>query len=186
MKKSVIISAIIMAIIAVHVFFIMPLAGKRTEMKELLQVKYASLQKYETFLKSTGKAETELDAAVKEVEGLEANVFQDKNESLAFAKMQGYVQDMAEKSGIKILSIKPLSVVKYKHYADLPVQLECSGGISQLGEFMKQIDTSKQLIRLDRLSIGVMNIQMPGELKIRVQVSGLMSEPARNEKANGS
>ncbi|MEK7333127.1 MAG: type 4a pilus biogenesis protein PilO [Nitrospirota bacterium] len=174
MKKSVIISAIIMAIIAAHVFFIAPLAGKRTEMKELLQVKYASLRKYETFLKSTGSAETELDAAVKEVEALEANAFQDKNESLAFAKMQGYVQDMAEKSGIKILSIKPLSVVKYKHYADLPIQLEASGGIIQLGEFLKQTDASKQLIRIDRLSIGVMNIQTPGELKIRIQVSGLM------------
>ena len=70
-------------------FFCNAACRKRAEMKELLQVKYASLRKYETFLKSTGSAETELDAAVKEVEALEANAFQDKNESLAFAKMQG-------------------------------------------------------------------------------------------------
>lgn len=173
MKKSIVIAGVIITLIAAHVFFIVPLAEKRAEIKESLQAKYASLWKYEAFLKTTGKAETEFDTAAKEVEGLEANVFQGKNEALAFAKLQGYVQDIAEKSGIKILSIKPLSMVKYKHYADLPVQLESTGGIIQLGEFMKQIDASRQLIRIDRLAVSVMNIQTPWELKIRIQVSGL-------------
>lgn len=183
MRRPVAIIAIVMAIIAAYVFFIMPLSEKRSELRESLEAKYVTLQKYETFLKTAGKAETALDTMVKEIDDMEANALQDTNDSLAFVKLQGYVRDFAEKSGIKIISIKPLSVVKYKHYAALPIQLEASGGINQLGEFMKQIDASKLFIRIDRLNINLMNIQMPGELKIKLQVSGLMSESTRNEKA---
>lgn len=174
MKKSITLAAITVAIIAIYVFFIIPLSEKRKEVKESLKAKYTTLQRYETFLKSAGKTDTELDTLVKEIEGMETNALWDTSESLVFAKLQGYVQDFAQKSGIKIISIKPLSVVRYKHYAALPIQLEAAGGINQLGEFMKQIETSKHLIRIDRLNINVMNIQMPGELRLRMQVSGLM------------
>jgi len=173
-KRSIAIVAIIMVIIAAYVFLIMPLSEKRAGIKESLEAKYATLQKYEAFLKTAGKTETRFETVVKEIEGIEANALHDTNESLAFAKLQGYLQDFAEKSGIKIVSIKPLSMVKYKHYSGLPIQLEASGGIIQLGEFIKQIDTSKRLISIDRLSISAMNVQMSGELKIRMQVSGLM------------
>ncbi len=174
MRRTIPIVAIIMAIIAAYIFLIMPLSEKRSVMRESLEAKYATLNKYEIFLKSAGMTETEIDTAEKAIEGMEANILQDTNESLAFARLQGHIQDFAEKSGIKIISIKPLSVVKYKHYAGLPIQIEGNGGISQLSEFMRQIDASKQLIRIDRLNVNVLNIQMPGDLRIRMQVSGLM------------
>lgn len=181
MKRPVIIVAVAVAVMALYVMVIMPLSEERPRMKETLHAKYSTLQKYEAFLKTSGKAGSALggDTIVKEVENMGSALIQDTNESLAFARLQGHIQDFAEKSGVKIISIKPLSVVKYKHYSSLPIQLEANSGIVQVGGFLKQLEESKQLIGIDRLSINVMSTQMPGDLKIRMQVSGLM-------KANGS
>jgi Tfp pilus assembly protein PilO len=174
MRKSIAVIAVVGAIIASYVFFIMPLSDRRAEIKDSLEAKYVTIHKYETYLKAAEKTGDELDAAVKEINNIESYILQDTDESLAFVRLQGYIKDFADKSGIKILSIKPLSVVKYKHYANLPVQLEASGVISQLSEFMRHIDKSKRLLRIDKLNINVTNIQMPSEFKIKMQVSGLM------------
>ncbi|MBI4684022.1 MAG: type 4a pilus biogenesis protein PilO [Nitrospirae bacterium] len=174
MRRLVIISAIVLTLIAAYMFFVIPLSDKRLGLKESLEAKYATLQKYEVFVKATGKTDTEFDAIIKEVEQMEANTLKAENESLASAKLHGFVQDFAEKTGIRIISIRPLSVVKYKHYSHLPIQIEASGEINQLSEFIKQIDTSKQLVRIDKLNINVVSMQNPGELRIRMQISGLI------------
>ncbi|MBI4689896.1 MAG: type 4a pilus biogenesis protein PilO [Nitrospirae bacterium] len=174
MRKSVVIAAISMALIAGYVFFIMPFVGKRAEIRESLEAKYAALRKYESFLKSAGKTGTGFETAIKEVKDMESGALQDTNESLAFAKLQGYIQDFAEMSGIRIVSIKPLSVVKYKYYSGLPIQIEAIGWVMQLSEFLKQVDSSKRFIRIDKLYISVVNIQSPWDLKIKMQISGLM------------
>lgn len=174
MKKSIVVMVFAVAMLAAYVFLVAPLDEKRSALRESLQSKYATLRKYEMFLKDAGKTGVEFDAQMKEIEVMEADVLKDKDESLAFAKLQGYIQDFANKSGVRIISIKPLSVIKFKHYAALPIQIESNGGINQLGEFMKQIDESKELIRIDRLNINVMNIQTPVELRIKIQISGLM------------
>ncbi len=177
MRRFLVIAAGVLALVGAYTFFIAPLSEKRKEMKESLQAKYITLHKYETFLKATDRTEAELKAASKEVDGMEANALKETNESIAFAKFQGHIQDFAEKAGLKIFSVKPLSVLKYKYYYSLPIQIEANGGMGQIGEFMKQIDETKRLVKIDRTSINVMNIQTQGDLRIRIQVSGLMKGP---------
>lgn len=174
MRKSIAVIAVIGAIMASYIFLIMPLSDRRAEIKDSLQAKYVTIHKYETYLKTAEKTGNELATAVKDINDIESNILQDTDESLAFVRLQGYIKDFADRSGIKILSIKPLSVVKYKHYADLPVQLEASGAIIQLSEFMRHVDESRRLLKIDKLNINVTNIQILSEFKIKMQVSGLM------------
>jgi|Deesub1362A_J573_1020465.scaffolds.fasta_scaffold00077_85 Tfp pilus assembly protein PilO len=171
MRRSLALIGGFVIVIAVYVFFVAPLSDKRAQLKERLETDYMALKKYEKFIRSTEKAEIQLKDALKELEDMEKNIIQETDVSLAFAKLQLKIQDLADSSGLQIKSIKPLPVVNYKGYTGLPIYMDGIGNISQLGEFLKLLDSTKEFINIERLHVTT---TPKNTLRIKMQLSGLM------------
>lgn len=171
MKRSTAVMIVVAIILAIYVLGISPLKEKREGIQESLFVEHKSLLKQERFIQSGRNAQDELAALEKDVAALEKYVIKEDNESLAFARLQGLVQDMSEAAGMSIDSMKPLVTKPYDGYAMLPLAVDATGTIQQLSEFLHKLDRTSYMIRIDSLGISTTPTDT---LRIKLQVSGLM------------
>jgi Tfp pilus assembly protein PilO len=171
MKRSTLVLMIIAALLGAYVFLVSPLEGKREELRERLFVEYKTLRQHEEFIGSTEDAQSEVEEALKELTDMEKHVIQNKDTSLAFAELQKKVQRLAETSGMRVTSIKPLSTENRHGYAVLPIFMDFTGSISNFSTFLRRLDTSSEFIAIDRLNISRVPLN---KLRVKIQLSGLM------------
>ena len=69
-----------------------------------------------------------------------------------------------------VKSIKPLPFVDYGGYTGLPILLDCMGDIGNLSRFLNFLDSTWELIAIDKLNVAT---SAGGVLRIKVQLSGL-------------
>jgi Tfp pilus assembly protein PilO len=156
---------------AIYVLLLQPLAEKRVYMQEEIRTKYVTLTKYERYSSRQDDADQRLEAAQVNLEQLEKHVLPHSDNSVAFAKLQLDIQRMATASGLTVTSIKPLPTLEFKHYTGLPIFLDCTGDIKNLGEFLRGLDSRDVLLSTSLRGIAA---QQDGKLRIKIQLTGLM------------
>jgi Tfp pilus assembly protein PilO len=171
MNRNVIFLAALAAVLGVYVFLIAPLAEKRAGMRERLEMDYATLVKHERFIKRTKDTGVQLEGARKELGELEKSIIRSKDKSLAFAKLQAKIQDLASAAGLRISTIKLLPAVTHKGYFGLPIFVDSTGDIRNLSNFLRFLDSSREYIGIEALDIST---SPKGKLRIRMQLAGLM------------
>ncbi len=159
--------------LAVHIFVILPLEGSREAIQEQLFIEHKSLIKHERFLTESAGAKQELESLKRKMQRLEKRIVREKDSSLAFASIQGAVQDMASSAGIRVNSIKPLSPDETGVYSRMPLFLDGTGDMLGLSSFLKLLDSSRELISIDKLGI---TRGRKGKLRIKIELSGLMKK----------
>ncbi|MEW6214517.1 MAG: type 4a pilus biogenesis protein PilO [Nitrospirota bacterium] len=173
MKKKLYIVAIAILILSLFIYeyyFVMP---QSESIRGSIVSKYETLQKYEKFINEVGTTEDVIKKAIEDTDNIEAGLIKEGSKFLASARLQRKVEDLAEKAELKIMSIRPLNVVKYDTYTGIPLYLDGSGDIKQLSEFLRLIESDKMLIKIDKINVSVVNIQNPKDLRVRIQISGL-------------
>lgn len=163
----------LLLVVAVYIFDSYFLKPKSEEMQEDIQTQYGVLQRYEHLVKGDGITEEAIRAEIAEIESIEKQLVQEKSEILASARLQNEVVGLADKAGLRILTIRPLNAVKTGNYRTMPIYFEGNGDIKQIGEFLRSVETGSMLIKVDKLSLNIMNIQTPKDLKFKIQLSGL-------------
>ncbi len=174
LKKRLYIVAIGILILSIFIYehyFIIP---QSANIRESIIAKYETLRKYEEFIKDTGITEDDIKKVIEETDNMEERLIKEKSEFLASARLQREIEAFAEKAGLKITTIRPLNVVKYNTYTGVPLYFEGNADIKQLSEFLRIIESEKILTKIDKMNISVTNIQNPKDLKIKMQVSGLV------------
>jgi Tfp pilus assembly protein PilO len=83
------------------------------------------------------------------------------------------VSELAENSGLNVLTMRPINVVKEKTFLFVPVYFEGSGNIRQISEFLQAVEKNEIMLKVDKMSYNVTNLQNPKELRFKIQVSGL-------------
>lgn len=174
MKKNRYIIAVLALVIAIYVFDSYFLKPKSEEVKETLQVQQGMLQKYEQIVKGKGFSEDEIKAEIADIEGIEKRLIQERTGLLASARLQAEISGLTDKAGLRVLTIRPLNTVKAGNYSTLPIYYEGHGDIKQISDFLNLLESSSMLIRVDKVSLHIMNIQTPKELKFKIQLSGLV------------
>lgn len=170
MKRSVLITGILAVIAGIYFIVLLPLAEKRASIRERSEAGYASLEKYERFLSGAVNAESELKAVKGRLERLESRLLGETDTSLAVSRLQSRVQDIARGSGLTITSIRPLPAESLEGYASIPLYIDATGGIRELSEFLKGLDSSSVFIGVEKLDVAT----APQEtLRIKIQLSGL-------------
>ena len=196
MRKSVIIPGIITVLVTIYVLFIMPLSDKRDSIKENMETKYSMLKKYEAIVNGSLITEGELKDQKAILYDLETGILNSPvkianspaitntpsplgappsvESSLAFARFQNGIQDMAERSGVRIVQLKPLNAIVYDGYLGLPLFIEARGDIRALSEFLHSIDRKESFIRVEKLGVSVQEGRAEKEIRIKMQVAGLL------------
>jgi Tfp pilus assembly protein PilO len=150
------------------------LAPKSETMREDIQAKYGTLQKYETFLKGSGITETEIQAAINDMKTIEERLIPEKSEFLSSAAIQRVIAELTQRSGLTVQTVRPITAVKANNFVTIPVYFEGSGTIKQVSDFLKAVEENALMLRIDKMSFSVTNMQNPKELKLKIQLSGLV------------
>lgn len=162
--------ALAVTIIAFDRYFLMPRAET---MQESLAVASGGLKKDERFIKSAVVPEKDVAAAAETIKNLEKRMIREKTEFLASVRFQDEVSEMAGKAGLRILTTRSMPAAKLGNYQAVPLYFEGNGTIKQVSDFLKAIESGKLLMKVDKLTIGITNMQNPRELKFKMQISGV-------------
>ena len=163
----------ILLIVTVLLFQNYYLAPKSEAMHEKIQLAYGVLQKYEVYLKGSGVTEKEIQTAIADMKTLEERLIPEKSEFLSSASMQRIVSDIAEKAGLNVLTIRPINAVNDGIFIVVPVYFEGSANIKQISDFLAASEKSPVMLKIDKMSFNVTNMQNPKELRFKIQISGL-------------
>jgi len=162
--------ALVMTLLLFQTYVLNP---KSESMREEIQVKSATLQKYETYLEGSNITDAEIKTAGEEMKVLEMKLVKESSEFLAAARVQKELSELTQNAGLSMQTIRPLNTVKAKSFFFIPVYFEGSGTIKQIGDFLNELEKHALLLKIDKMSINVTNMQNPRELRFKMQISGL-------------
>lgn len=170
-KKYILIAALL--VMTLFLFQTYVLTPKSDTMREEIQIKSATLQKYETYMEGSSITDAEIRTAGEEMKAVEMKLVKESSEFLAAARIQKELSELTQNAGLNIQTIRPLNTVKAKSFFFIPVYFEGSGTIKQIGDFLNDAEKHSVLLKIEKMSINVTNIQNPRELRIKMQISGL-------------
>jgi hypothetical protein len=162
--------ALVVTVLAFDRYVLMP---KAESMREELAVASGGLKKDEQFIRTAVVPEKEVAAAADVIAGLEKRMIHEKTEFLASVRFQDEVSEQSGKAGLKIQTTRPLPTAKLGNYLAVPMYIEGTGTIKQVSDLLKALESGVLLIKVDKLSVGITNMQNPRELKFKMQVSGV-------------
>jgi hypothetical protein len=160
-------------IVTVYLFETYFLAPATENYRESLEDRFKTLQRYEHVVKGSGRTEAEVKTLLDDMKKLETRLLKEKSDFLASARMQGEITGLADKTGLNVATIRPLSSLTVKAYSVIQVYFEGNGNINQVSEFLKLVDSNPLLLKIDKLSLNITNMQNPDDLKFKIQISGL-------------
>lgn len=176
MRKSFLAAGALAALMTLYVLAVSPLEDERLLLKDRLEADYAKLVKYKGFITGAKVSKEELGEAKAALERLQKGTINEPQEPLAFAELQIRLQDAARQAGLVTMTIRPIpnQAVAASGFKSLPIYMEAEGGIMELSDFLRSIDYAGSYMRIDRLAVGPKDVREPKELRVRIQVSGLM------------
>lgn len=163
-------AAVVMTLILFQTYVLTP---KSETMREEIQAKSAALQKYDTYMEGSSITDKEIKAADEEMKAIEKKLLKEASEFLAAARLQKELSELTQAAGLNIQTLRPLNTVKAKSFFVVPVYFEGSGTIKQLGDFLDQVEKHALLLKIEKMSVNVTNMQNPRELRFKMQISGL-------------
>ena len=107
------------------------------------------------------------------MKNLEKRLITEKSDFLASAKMQREITGLTNKTGLNVATIRPMNEVKLNAYRIIQVYFEGNGDIKQVSEFLKLVESDPLMLKIDKLSLNITNMQNTDDLKFKIQISGL-------------
>jgi hypothetical protein len=141
--------------------------------REALAENYKTLQRYEYVVKGAGAREDSFKALSNEVKNLEKRLITEKSDFLASAKIQSEISGLTNKAGLNVATIRPMNEVKLDGFRIIQVYFEGNGDIKQMSEFLKLVESDPLMLKIDKLSLNITNMQNTDDLKFKIQISGL-------------
>jgi Tfp pilus assembly protein PilO len=163
-------AALVMTLLLFQTYVLTP---KSESMREEIQAKSATLQKYETYVEGSSITDAEIKKSGEEMKAVEKKVVHESSEFLAAARVQKELSELTQNAGLNIQTLRPLTTVKARSYFVIPVYFEGSGTIRQIGDFLNIVEKHALLLKIEKMSINVTNMQNPRELRFKMQISGL-------------
>ncbi|RMG72573.1 MAG: hypothetical protein D6710_04610 [Nitrospirae bacterium] len=169
-------------LIALYVNYIRPIPEKRQEIREETFLKKKKLKKYRELTMQKEEIERELANIKARIEKMNDAFLPVKNETLGLVTIQQIVREGAQKANLRLVSLRPVDLMRGKYIVGLPVQVTAVGDIKAFTEFLKTIVESPYLLSLDMLNIRVINIQKPDNIRIKFTLTGYIPKPEKTVK----
>jgi Tfp pilus assembly protein PilO len=150
-KVLVVASFGILLIILGHYFLIVPYLQHKEWVKSQLELQPQLLTKNLRFIDRKAEIEAGLEKARAELKGLESVLLSGDTSSVSASSIQEAVQVLADKEGIQIITTRVLNPEVMGSFTKIPIQLELSGQIDQLANFIKGIEATKSLLIVNEL-----------------------------------
>jgi len=173
LRKNLYIILVVLSVCSLYLFETYVLTPATEDSRESLLKQYKTLQRYERVVQGAGITEAEVTALITAMKNLDKRLINEKSDFLASARMQREISDLTGKTGLTVSTVRPLNAVKQNNYSVIPVYFEGNGTIRQMSDFLKLVETNLLLLKIDKLSLNITNMQKPDDLKFKIQISGL-------------
>lgn len=173
MRRNGYIILVLLCVCSVYLFSTYILTPATENNRESLDKKYKTLQQYEYVVSGSGTTEDESKALITDMKNTEKRLIGEKSDFLASARVQREIGDLANKAGLNVATTRPLTAVKLNAYSAIPVYFEGNGNIKQVSEFLKLVESNSLVLKVDKLSLNITNMQKPDDLRFKIQISGL-------------
>jgi len=173
LKKNRYLILALLCLCSVYLFETYFLTPASENYRDDLANKYKTLQRYEYVVKGAEATEDGLKALNNDVKNLEKRLITEKSDFLAAAKMQKEITELIKKAGLNVATIRPMNGVKLNGYRIIQVYFEGNGDIKQVSEFLKLVESDTLMLKIDKLSLNITNMQNTDDLKFKTQISGL-------------
>lgn len=173
MRKNMYVLLILLCVCSVYLFVTYILTPATDNYRESLEKGYKTLQRYEYVVKDAGATESGVRDLIADMKKTEKRLITEKSDFLASAKMQREISELTGKTNMNVSTIRPLSAVKLNDYSVIPVYFEGNANIKQVSDFLKLVEADPIMLKIDKLSLNITNMQKPDDLKFKIQISGL-------------
>ena len=173
MKKNSYLILALLCICSVYLFETYFLTPATENNREALAKNYKTLQRYEYVVKGAGATEEGVKSLSNDVKNLEKRLITEKSDFLASAKMQSEISGLTNKAGLNVATIRTMNEVKLDGYRIIPIYFEGNGDMRQVSEFLKLVEADPLMLKIDKLSLNITNMQNTDDLKFKIQISGL-------------
>lgn len=162
----------VFVVILVYAVIVAPVTDRHTIIVEEVEMKSKTLGKYKLLLNTAAETRDGLKGVAGELDTYEGLLIDVENDAMGFARLNSYMQELINKSGVEVISIKPLNVVKYDLHVGLPIQVNATADTRQVITFLQSLSSGKYLVSIDNVNIRVVNTRKPDKLRIKIQISG--------------
>jgi Tfp pilus assembly protein PilO len=173
LKRKVSVVIMVLCVCMVYLFSAYVVTPASENDRESLDAKYKTLQQYEMAVRGAANTEEKIRTLSADMKNFEDRLISEKSNFLAAAKIQGEITELTEKTNLNVATIRPLAAVKLNDYTVVPVYFEGNGNIKQLSNFLKLVESDKLLLKIEKLSINMTNMQKTEDLKFKIQIAGL-------------
>ncbi len=150
-KGLVVASFAILLILLGRYFLIVPYLQHKEWVKNQLEIQPQLLEKNLRFINRKAEIEAGLEKAQAELKGLQSKLLSGDTSSVSASSLQEVMQVLADKEGIQVISTRVLNPEVIGSFTKIPIQLELSGQIDQLANFIKGIESTKSLLLVNEL-----------------------------------
>src|SRR2546422_427269 len=152
-KRLVIASLGVLFLVMGRYFFIVPYLQHRESVKSQLEIQPQLLEKNLRFINQKAELEAGLEKARAELKGLESALLSGATSSISASSLQEIVEALAAKEGIQVITTRVLNPEVTGSFTRIPIQLEVSGQIDQLANFIKGIGSVEKLLIVNELNV---------------------------------
>lgn len=124
-----------------------PVWTKLQELDKEIGAKRVKLEKSELLISKE-------DAMSRDYAGLEAMLKVSGSKEEEMARFLTEIESLAETSAVRITEIKPLPGKTERSYEKFFAELELEGEMAQISRYISEIETSKNLLTIEKLSIS--------------------------------
>lgn len=162
-------------------FGIEPFLQSQQNIREEIPVKITQLEKYRQFVAGKSQAEKNL----KQVQTLSkmsyVNLLPGETPPLAAANLQNILKTLSAKNLISIKSEKVLDTKVMDYFTQIPVQIEFISTITNLTNFLCDIENYDQSLIITDLNIRATSYREPKDVRAAIVVAGIMKGGKSNK-----
>ena len=151
-----------------------PFIERQQRVREEIPVRIQQLKKYRQFVAGKSRAEEDLKRIRALSKKSEQNMLPGTTPALAAANLQDILKQLSAKNLISIKSEKVLDTKPLDFFEQIPVQIEFTSTITNLANFLYDIEAYNKLLIVNDLTVRVTSRRNPRDVRATLVVTGLM------------
>lgn len=182
-ERVIVLAAALMAMVFVLFQYVIdPFLESQARIEEEIPVKRMQLEKYRQFVAGKQQAEQDLQRIENLAKRSSNKLLAGNTSPLAAANLQEILKTLSAKNMVKIRSEKVLDSKQFDYYVQIPVQIEFMSTMTDLTNFLYDIETYQKILTIVDLNIRVANRRDPRDVHATIVVAGLMQSETRSDK----
>jgi hypothetical protein len=174
-EKSLVFAALLTAVTVLTVKFVInPILETQEQIRDEIPVKVKQLEKYRQFIAEKSRFEENLKSVKSLSSRSMIKLLAGDTAPLAAANLQDILKTLSAKNQIAIKSEKVLNPIANGSFEQIPVQIEFMSSITNLTNFLFDMEVYEKLLILTDLDIRVINRRNPQDISVVIVVAGLM------------